>query len=105
MTYKEYKEKAEKLIKAVHYYSELRDAFAYSNLEKEMKAKWWEAEKARNEFTNSTVPMLENGQIAPTKEEATEYLELQQRVWPREARKEAEAEIERLMATGEVEFE
>ncbi len=105
MTYEEYRGQREKLEKAIHYYSELYDAFCLSSIKEEIRIKCVEARKALNAFQDMTIPLLENKEIEITKEEATELIRLLQYAWPREAVKEAEAEVDRIMATRKVTFD
>ena len=91
--YQELLENLEKAEKELVIANELREAFAYSNIEKECVRKWKEAKQARMVLGEDVIKHLETSE---NRKAESDEMQILLRKWGREAKKEAEIKIKEL---------
>ena len=93
MKYQELLQKLERAEKEFVITNELREAFACSNIEKEMIRKWREAKETRTALTDEIIKHLETSE---NKKAESDEMQTLLKKWTKEARQEAEVKINEL---------
>lgn len=93
MKYQELLEKLEKAEKELVIANELREAFAYSNIEKEMIRNWKKAKEERMALIEDVIKHLETSE---NRKAESDEMQILLRKCGREAKKEAEIKIKEL---------